>query len=106
MGRMFMSLTRSHVIPASSERYVPCAASSACSMMALRTLGFDAEMARPMRPLSPAEPLVRGDVQDVGVGGVHDHVHGAGVLIDVEDLVPALTAVGGAVHAPVLGGRP
>src|SRR5262249_17673758 len=45
-----------------------------------------------------------GDEQDVGVGRVHGDVDDAGPLVDVEDLPPALAAVGGLVEAALLAG--
>src|SRR5258707_661882 len=51
IGRGLLRLTICHVAPASSERYVPDAV--ACSISAMRTLGFDCEIASAMRPLSP-----------------------------------------------------
>src|SRR5262249_12278941 len=53
-----------------------------------------------------AAALVGGGDQDVGVARVHDHVGDAGVLADVEDLLPELCAVGGLVEPAGAAGGP
>ncbi len=57
------------------------------------------------RPRVPA-PLVRRGEQHVGIERIHDHVADAGVLADVEDLVPRRAAVGGLVEAAIAAGAP
>jgi len=64
--------------------------------------------ARPATVEAPRTPLTligRG-VQYVGVGGVHHEVHRTRVLVDVQDLVPRATAVGGLEDATLRGRRP
>jgi len=51
-------------------------------------------------------PLVGRRVQDGGVAGVHDHVHDAGVLVDLQDQLPGLASVVGPVEPAVAPGTP
>src|SRR5262249_59956753 len=51
-----------------------------------------------------ALPLPGGDQQRLGVGRVHPQVDDAGLVIDVEDALPRLAAVGRLVQAALLAG--
>ena len=57
---------------------------------------------------APGAPsaLVRGREERARVRRVHDQVDGAGVVVDVQDLLPRVAAVGGAVDAPLRVGPP
>src|SRR5262249_56478269 len=62
-----------------------------------------AHLARPAVE-AVAQPVPGGDQQRLRVAGVQGDVDDAGVVIDVEDLVPGLAAVGGLVEAALLVG--
>src|SRR4029079_9912840 len=51
-----------------------------------------------------APPLIRGGVQDAVVGRVDDQVVGAGVVVDLQRLLPRLAAVGGLEDAALAAG--
>ena len=57
---------------------------------------------------APGAPsaLVRGREERARVRQVHDQVDGAGVVVDVQDLLPRVAAVGRAVDAPLRVGAP
>ena len=56
----------------------------------------------PARPL----PLVHRREDRVGVGGIHGEIDRARVFVDVENLLPRLTAVAAPEHAPLGIGPP
>ena len=55
-------------------------------------------------PIRPPLALVRRRVENGRIGRVHGEIHESRVLVDVEDLLPAVAPVGGSVDAPLLVG--
>src|SRR5579872_2379630 len=50
---------------------------------------------------------MRGGQQNVGIGGVHDHVGAAGVVVDLDEAGrPGLAAVGGFIEAALTAALP
>ena len=59
-----------------------------------------------VEPISGAAPRIRRRDEHLRIGGIHDQVGGAGVLVDGEDVLPGDAAVGGLEDAALFVGAP